>query len=103
MPLVALITDAVKKVTLLLPQMSAIHLCAATLSEAKTAVFIFTSPESIIDGTGRGLLQTDLNIKAVFIDEFHIVERWYVHLTSTVTLTYYILTLTFSKSDPSAL
>lgn len=75
-PLVALISDAMNKVRGLLPYVSATHLTAATLQLAKSAVFIFTSPESIIDGTGRRLLQRGLNIRAVFIDEFHIIERW---------------------------
>jgi hypothetical protein len=52
-----------------LPKLSAIHLSAA-------AVFIFTSPKSILDGSGRKALQESLNVKTVFIDEFHIVEQW---------------------------
>lgn len=76
MPLMALIDDAIRKCKEMMPQVSTVHLCAATVSDASSAVMIFTSPESIVDGTGRRLLQKQLNISAVFVDEFHIVERW---------------------------
>lgn len=79
MPLVAMISDAILKVRKAIPQVSAIHLRQCSLQEAKSAVFIFTNPESIINGCGRLLLQTASvakNIRAVFVDEFHIIESW---------------------------
>ena len=79
MPLVALISDALLKVKELLPQVPAVHLIKSTIQEAKAAALIFTSPESIIDGCGRTLLQIPEvvdNLKAVFIDEFHIISAW---------------------------
>lgn len=79
MPLVAMITDAMIKVKALTPQISTVHLSHSTIEEAKCAVFIFTSPESILNGCGRLLLQTASvasRIKAVFVDEFHIVSSW---------------------------
>lgn len=79
MPLVAMISDAINKVRGLIPQVSAVHLCAATLDQARVSVFIFTSPESILDGSGRTLLQDNTvatSIRAIFVDEFHIVHTW---------------------------
>ena len=80
MPLTALIRDATKKLEGLLPQLPCVHLTAATLEEAKSATFIFTSPEVLI-GAGRKLLQDvefSQSVKAVFIDEFHVVKLWLV-------------------------
>lgn len=78
MPLTSMIEDAMLNIKKNLPQLSSVHLSAATSHMCKAAVLIFTSPESLIDGTGRRVLQGGINIKAVFIDEFHIVDQWYV-------------------------
>lgn len=81
MPLVALITDAMAKCREIIPQVSLVHLSASTLAEARQAVFIFTSPENILGACGRALLTTAYvadNVKAVFIDEFHIIAAWLV-------------------------
>lgn len=77
MPLVALITNAVMTVSDSMTSVSAIHLTAATLEEAKCAVLIFCSPEMILGDVGRLLLLSIADsIKAVFIDEFHIITAW---------------------------
>ena len=79
MPLTALITDAINKVKNTLGEISAVHLTASTLVEALSAVLIFTSPEVILGKCGRMLLQTASvvnNLKAIFIDEFHIISAW---------------------------
>ena len=79
MPLTALISDAMKQLSKLLPQMPSVHLTAATVQEAMSAIFVFTSPETILDGTGRMLLQTPAfahSLRTVFIDEFHVVKHW---------------------------
>lgn len=76
MPLVALIKDAIIKIKVLIPNISAIHLTAATKNQAKHSVFVFTSPETIVDGDARKFVQANVNIKAIFIDEFHIVHQW---------------------------
>jgi hypothetical protein len=76
MPLVALIKDAILKIKEVIPQISAIHLTTSTLTEALSAVIIFSSPENILSTScGRRVIQK-LAIKVVFIDEFHMVEAW---------------------------
>lgn len=83
MPLTALITDAISKVQSSTPQVSVVHLTAATLKEARTAVLVFTSPETILGETGRAWLLAPSvreNLASVFIDEFHIVKSWLVLL-----------------------
>ena len=90
MPLTALITDADAKVHDVVPQVSAIHLTAATVQEALSAALIFTTPETILSQAGRGFLQTssiDENLTAVFVDEFHIVRTWYVSLLLFMNMT----------------
>jgi hypothetical protein len=79
MTLIALIKNAISKLGKLVPDHSAVHLCAATVSLAKTAIFIIASPESLLDGSGRDLLQSNnvaSNIKAIFIDKFHVIKSW---------------------------
>lgn len=77
MPLVALIIDAVQAVGRQIPQVSAVHLTPATINEARSAVLIFASPETILDDVGRSLCRSIAShIKAIFIDEFHIVAAW---------------------------
>lgn len=76
MPLMAMVTDALTTIKRIIPQISAIHFTPATLREAKSACFLFASPEVILSGAGRHFLQTVANIRAVFIDEFHIINAW---------------------------
>lgn len=76
MPLVALIKDAISKVQMVIPKVSAIHLTAATLHQAKHSVLVFTSPETIVDGDARKFIKANINIRAVFVDEFHIIHQW---------------------------
>lgn len=77
MPLVALITNAVMTVKESMDQVSAVHLTAATIEEAKSSVFIFCGPEIILGDVGRSLLlDIGHRIQAVFVDEFHIIAAW---------------------------
>lgn len=79
MPLVSLIEDAVSKLNKMLPEHPAVHLCQATLTSARKATFILTSPETLIEGCGRDLLQDAgfaSQVETVFVDEFHTVESW---------------------------
>ena len=79
MPLVAMVSEALTKMRKILPNVSAVHLTSATVEEAKHAAMIFTSPEAILQGAGRVLLETKSvadNIKAIFVDEFHIIAYW---------------------------
>lgn len=82
MPLIALITDSMAKLHEVIPNVSAVHLTASTLQEAMCAVYIFTSPEVLLDrATGYVLLQTKSvaeNIRVIFLDEFHVVSSWLV-------------------------
>lgn len=84
MPLVSMIKSAITSIRSRLSSISPIHLTAANAHECRNAILIFTSPEVLVDGKGRSLLQSGLNIKAVFIDEFHIVQRWLVAITCIV-------------------
>lgn len=84
MPLVSMIKSAITSIRSRLSSISPIHLTAANAHECRNAILIFTSPEVLVDGKGRSLLQSGLNIKAVFIDEFNIVQRWLVAITCIV-------------------
>ena len=79
MPLVAMVSEAIKNVSRLLPMVSAVNLTGATLEDAKCAALIFSSPEAILKGAGRLLLEVKTvadNIRAIFVDEFHIITQW---------------------------
>lgn len=79
MPLVSMISDALLRTKGSIPMVSAVHLSEATMEEAKTAVLIFASPECLLRGCGRMLLQDSAvapHLQAVFIDEFHIISAW---------------------------
>lgn len=76
MPLVAMITDGLVNLKRLMPQVSAVHFTAATMKEAKVATMVFASPETLLSQCGRKFLQEAAYIKAVFVDEFHIVSAW---------------------------
>jgi len=76
MPLIAMITDGLANLKRVLPMVSAIHLTAATLSEGKVASILFASPETLLSQCGRKFIEEVANIKAVFVDEFHIVSSW---------------------------
>lgn len=83
-PTIALAQDAVGKTNDLMAKhdipLTAVHLTRASLSLAREASYIFTSPEAILDShIGRQLLNSAefcSKVKAIFVDECHIVESW---------------------------
>ena len=76
MPLIAMITDGLANLRKHVPQVSAVHMTAATMSEASVASLVFASPETLLSDCGRRFLRQAANIMAVFVDEFHIVSAW---------------------------
>lgn len=79
-PTIALIDDSIKKLAKYVPEFPAVHLTAATVTKAKTASYIFTSPEMILGQIGRSQILTDVDLMAtvtcIYVDEVHIVEQW---------------------------
>ena len=80
MPLTALTSDAANKVnTIHGGSFSALQLNMASVKSASAATFLFSSPEFLMDGSGRKLLEdhhTCQRVRAVFVDEMHIVQTW---------------------------
>ena len=79
-PTVALISDSISKLKQYVPEYSAVHLTPATVTKAKSARYIFTSPEMLLSQEGRNRILTDSSFMAtvdvVFVDECHIIEEW---------------------------
>lgn len=79
-PTISLAIDASEKIKKLRPEAVAVHLTKASLELAVEATYIFSSPESMLaSDCGRKLLQDakfSRRVKALFIDESHIVRSW---------------------------
>jgi len=79
-PTISLAIDACSKVEKLRPECVSVHLTKASLEVAKEATYIFCSLEAILDVDCERRLLKDgkfaRKIRAVFVDESHIVKSW---------------------------
>ena len=85
---IALTNDSICKINKMCPEMAAVHLTPATISRAKNASYIFSSPEMILSDLSRKTLLQDKDfiatVDVIFIDECHIIEEWYVYIDDSV-------------------
>lgn len=75
-PLISLISDNISKVEQL-DLGTAVNLATASKSEVVAADFLFTTPETLLDGKGREYLaDRDIsnNISLICVDECHVIK-----------------------------
>lgn len=79
-PTIALVDDSISKLKKFVPELAAIHMTPATITKAKSATYIFASPEMVLSQLSRDRILSDVSfmstIRAIFVDECHLLEEW---------------------------
>ena len=79
-PLISLMKDSVARLNKDISEPVAVHLVKETVEVARGAVYVFASPEALLDGKASHELlkesEFSSTVRAVFVDECHLISAY---------------------------